>query len=165
MKILALDLGTRTGWATNVHGPIESGTDTFDIKRGESPGWRYLRFNAWLGQWAPDSWRPDLVIFEQAHHRGGAATEVAAGFATRVLEFCARQGIEHTSLHSATLKKWATGKGNADKGAMLEAVARRWRRVDDDNEADAVALLHYALETTGKEIHDDRVRVPADPHR
>ena len=29
---------------------------------------------------------------------------------------------------------------------MLEAVARRWRRVDDDNEADAVALLHYALE-------------------
>jgi Holliday junction resolvasome RuvABC endonuclease subunit len=43
------------------------------------------------------------------------------------------------------LKKFTTGKGNADKAAMLEAVSRRWRRVDDDNEADATALLYYAL--------------------
>jgi len=149
MNLLALDLATRCGWALLENGRLESGTDTFDVKRGESPGTRYLRFNRWLNEFAlhPSAGLPrvELIVFEQSHHRGGAATEVAAGFSTRVLEFCAAHGIEHASVHTATLKKWTTGKGNADKAAMLEAVARRWRRVDDDNEADAIALLYYAL--------------------
>jgi Holliday junction resolvasome RuvABC endonuclease subunit len=145
MKILALDLGTTMGWATDIHGSFDTGVNVFDVKRGESPGMRYLRFNGWLAQFAPDGWRPDLIVYEQTHNRGGAATEVAAGFATRVQEFCARQRIEHAAVHSATLKKFATGKGNADKPAMVAAVARRWKAVIDDNEADAIALFHYAL--------------------
>jgi hypothetical protein len=149
MNILALDLATRSGWALLEAGRIESGTEIFDVKRGESPGTRYLRFNRWLDEFAlhPSAGLPrvELIVFEQAHQRGGAATEVAAGFSTRVLEFCAQHGIEHASVHTATLKKFTTGKGNADKAAMLEAVSRRWRRVDDDNEADATALLYYAL--------------------
>ena len=40
----------------------------------------------------------------------------------------------------------ATGKGNAPKDAMLAAV-RRWGYAPvDDNEADAIALLHLAIE-------------------
>jgi Holliday junction resolvasome RuvABC endonuclease subunit len=149
MNLLALDLATRCGWALLENGRLESGTDTFDVKRGESPGTRYLRFNRWLDEFAlhPSAGLPrvELIVFEQAHQRGGAATEVAAGFSTRVMEFCAKHGIEHASVHTASLKKWTTGKGNADKAAMLEAVARRWKRVDTDDEADAVALLYYAL--------------------
>jgi Holliday junction resolvasome RuvABC endonuclease subunit len=145
MNVLALDLGTCTGWATNVHGRDESGVQTFDVKRGESPGMRYVRFNAWLGQWAPDGWRPDLIVYEQTHNRGGAATEVAAGFATRVQEFCARHGIEHSAVHSATLKKFATGRGNAKKPEMIEAARVRFGyQGEDDDEADALALLHFA---------------------
>jgi Holliday junction resolvasome RuvABC endonuclease subunit len=143
--ILALDLGTRTGWALWDGSRTESGVQVFDLKRGESPGMRFVRFNGWLSSWAPNGHRPALVAYEQTHHRGGAATEIAAGFATRIQEFCARHGIEHTAVHSATLKKWTTGKGNADKRAMVAAVARRWKAVEDDNEADAIALLHYAL--------------------
>lgn len=89
--------------------------------------------------------RPGLIVYEAAHHRGGAATEIAAGLATRVQEFCARHRIEHASVHSATLKKATTGKGNADKAAMLEAVAKRWKAVESDDEADAIALLHFAI--------------------
>ena len=60
-------------------------------------------------------------------------------------ESCARHSIEHAGVHSATLKKWTTGKGNADKTAMIEADARRFGvPVTDDNEADALALLEYA---------------------
>ena len=148
MNVLALDLATRSGWALLDCGRVESGVETFDVKRGESPGMRYVRFNRWLQDVVcPGSAEPrvGLIVFEQAHQRGGAATEVAAGFTTRVLEFCARASIEHAAVHSARLKKWTTGRGNADKAAMLETVARRWRRVDTDDEADAVALLHYAL--------------------
>ncbi len=150
MNVLALDLGTRTGWALRENGMIESGTDTFDVKRGESPGTRYMRFNRWLDEFAlhPSAGLPrvELIVFEQAHHRGGAATEVAAGFSTRVLEFCARHGIEHAVVHSARLKKFATGKGNASKTEMLEAVARRWKRVETDDEADALALLYQVID-------------------
>jgi hypothetical protein len=149
MNILALDLATRTGWALQENGTIESGVQVFDVKRGESPGMRFFKFNKWLFQIAMriDRREPLLVVFEQAHHRGGAATECAAGFSTRVLEFCAVHGFEHTSVHSATLKKFATGYGGkgAGKSAMIEAARTKLGVVyEDDNECDARWLLEYA---------------------
>ena len=122
---------------------LESGVQVCDVKRGESPGMRYLRFRRWL----EDITEPgcELIIYEAPHHRGGAATEIAAGFSTRVQELCALRGIEHASLHTQTLKKWTVGRGNAEKTAMLAAVCHRWKVVQSDDEADAIALLHYAM--------------------
>lgn len=149
MDLLALDLGTKTGWALMSRGQVQSAVETFDLKRGESPGMRYLRFSRWLEEMVVHSGGVPLVglvVYEAPHHRGGAATEVAAGFATHLQSLCARHGIEHASVHSGQLKRWTTGKGNASKSEMLDACARRWRRVDDDNEADALALLHFSLD-------------------
>jgi len=84
MKILALDLGTKTGWALAENDRTESGVQVFDVRRGESPGMRYLRFNRWLEELTGATPKPDLIAYEQPHHRGGAATEIAAGFSTRV---------------------------------------------------------------------------------
>lgn len=43
-----------------------------------------------------------------------------------------------------TLKKFATGKGNAKKNMMLKAVFQKWGfDADDDNVADAYALARY----------------------
>lgn len=161
INVLALDLGSKTGWALQEQGRIESGVQVFDVKRGESPGMRYVRFRRWLNELAfvtsapLSAWTLDLIVFEQAHHRGGAATEVAAGLSTRVQEFCAERGIEHAAVHSATLKKFVTGSGRGDKADMLaHAMKRGWidgetwlpqTRLKDDNEVDAVCLLHYAL--------------------
>jgi len=145
MNVLALDLGTRTGWALVDKGVTESGVQVFDVKRGESPGMRYLRFNRWLDEIAGDGHRPEVIVYEQAHHRGGAATEIAAGFATRVQEFCARHGIEHASVHSATLKKFATGSGRASKEDMLERAQQKFKPdIIHDDEADALWILEYA---------------------
>src|SRR3989442_15773340 len=87
----------RTGYAIRENGRVESGVQVFDVKRGESPGMRYLRFNRWLADVCHVGLESDstIVVYEQTHHRGGAATEIAAGFATRVQEFCARHGLEH----------------------------------------------------------------------
>ena len=41
MNLLALDLATKTGWSTNIHGRC-AGVIEFPIKRGESPGMRFL---------------------------------------------------------------------------------------------------------------------------
>lgn len=162
MNVLALDLGTHTGWAMARHGAIESGAQTFDLKRGESQGMRYLRFNRWLDEIVTQPLSDliggprtggvvQLIAYEQPHHRGGAATEIANGFATRVQECCARLKIEHAAVPASTLKKWTTGKGNAEKDEMRVAVAKRWNRLPaTDDEADAIALLYYALATWGE---------------
>ena len=47
-----------------------------------------------------------------------------------------------------TIKKHATGKGNAGKQDMVEAMQLLGHPVTDDNEADALALLHWALEAS-----------------
>ncbi len=149
MKILALDLATSTGWALCMaDGHIESGVQIFDLKRGESPGMRFIRFRKWLNFMVAGFSEGDLVAFEQAHHRGGAATQLAVGLSTRVLEICAERSLEHTSVHSATLKKFVTGVGNASKEWMLKEARRLYGPdIESHDEADARHLLRYVMET------------------
>ena len=49
--LLALDLGTTTGWALHgLEGLITSGTVSFRPGRFDGGGMRYLRFTNWLGE-------------------------------------------------------------------------------------------------------------------
>ena len=48
-----------------------------------------------------------------------------------------------------TIKRHVTGRGNADKQAVLRAIRERGFALNDDNEADALALLLWAIETRG----------------
>jgi hypothetical protein len=64
---------------------------------------------------------------------------------TEIQAFAASKGIELMPVHTASLKKFATGSGRANKLEMIEAAkARGWTPVDD-NEADASLLLEYGL--------------------
>jgi len=153
MRILALDCGTSTGWAVIRPGmeKPESGSERFDIQRGESPGMRFIRFRSFLDDLR--SFQPELYVFEQAHHRGGYATQLCVGMTTRVIEEAARHKAQHVAVHSGTLKKWATGKGNSDKQAMIAAATQRWGFVPwNDDEADALLLLAYGMEKYGSLI-------------
>lgn len=151
MKILTLDLATRTGFALWNGSSRESGFVVFDVKRGESPGMRFVRFTIWIDEMVKSLVNTEgaLVFYEQPFvMRSGAAAEISLGFATRVQEACARHGVNHQPVNGSTLKKWTTGKGNAKKPAMIAAVNERFGPpfVTDDNEADAIALLEYARE-------------------
>jgi Holliday junction resolvasome RuvABC endonuclease subunit len=149
VRILALDLATRTGWASWDGERRESGYVDFDVKRGESPGMRYFRFNAWL-QPLLEALHPQILVYEQPFvMRSGAAAEITLGFATRAQEACALRGIEHQPVSGSTLKKWTTGRGNAKKPEMVAAVIMRFGMLGggstlDHNQADAIALLEYA---------------------
>jgi Holliday junction resolvasome RuvABC endonuclease subunit len=143
-KILALDLATRTGWATNDGNLF--GVQVFDVRRGESPGMRFLRCRAWLNEMLSLLGSLDMIIHEQAHHRGGPATACCVGLVTEVQAFAADQGIELMPVHTATLKKFATGSGRANKADMINAAIKMGWAVTDDNEADAVLLLLYAID-------------------
>jgi Holliday junction resolvasome RuvABC endonuclease subunit len=137
MNILALDLATRTGWA---HSCGESGVQDFTARRGESPGMRWLALRAWLNR-VLDMAPTDLIAYEQAHHRGGAATHCAHAMIGVVESVAAERHIEITNRHTGTIKKFAVGKGNADKKAVCDAAEARWSNVIDDNHADALWLL------------------------
>lgn len=137
--ILALDLATKTGWA---HSSGPSGVQDFALKRGDSPGMRWLRLRAWLGELL-DLSVTDLIVYEQAHHRGGAPTHVAHALIGHVEAIAAERNIDVTSYHTATIKKHATGKGNSPKPMMVAAAREKWPDVQivDDNHADALWLL------------------------
>lgn len=143
MRVLALDLASTTGWAIT---PDESGIWSIAPRRGDSPGMRYINLRSRLELVRAAHPDLDLVVYEAAHHRGGAATEYALGNAATVQAWCAENRIHHTSVHTGTLKKFATGKGNSEKPAMIAEARRRWPWVEilSDDHADALLLLAYA---------------------
>jgi Holliday junction resolvasome RuvABC endonuclease subunit len=57
--------------------------------------------------------------------------------------------VPYQGVPVGTIKKHATGRGNADKQAMVAAARARGFSPADDNEADAIALLLWAIETQG----------------
>ncbi len=122
MKILSLDLATNTGWATN--DGKRCGVMTFDLKHGESPGMRFLSCRAWLKEMHALLGGLDIIVYKQAHHRGGAATACCVGLVTEVQTFAAHHKIELMPVHTATLKKFATGRGNAGKTKMIKAAKK-----------------------------------------
>jgi Holliday junction resolvasome RuvABC endonuclease subunit len=150
-KILALDLATQTGWAYRANGQLISGVQDFGLSRGESVGMRYIKFVGWLMRTIAMI-DIDLIYYEQAHQRGGAATEVCHGFVTHLQSFCADKKLDQTPIHSQTLKKFTTGNGRANKEDMVRAINSKidyHRIIEDHNEADAIALLLYAEHELG----------------
>ena len=149
-KIIALDMATQTGYAANT-APWISGSVCFPVKRGESPGMRFIRFRAWLYETLEVMLGEiDLICYEQAHHRGGAATAVCVGMVAILQAFAAEHDIELMTVHTATLKKYATGNGRASKEDMIQAARERFdREIMDDNEADALFILAWAINQVG----------------
>lgn len=138
---LALDLGTNTGWAISRDGVTTSGTASFKVGRYEGGGMRYLRFQRWLDELALNGL--DAIHFEEVRrHAGTDAAHVYGGLLATLTAWCEHRGIPYSGIPVGSIKKHATGKGNANKEAMIAAAVARGFTPVDDNEADALALLH-----------------------
>lgn len=143
MKILSLDQATHTGWA---HSCGASGVWDCSVRRDESSGMRLIRLRSKLDE-ILKSVGIDLVVFEANRNlRHGAAVRVAGQIQGLVEVWCTDNGIEYRGYSASQIKKHATGKGNANKDAMIAAAALRWPEVKilDDNHADALWLLDLA---------------------
>jgi Holliday junction resolvasome RuvABC endonuclease subunit len=58
--------------------------------------------------------------------------------------------IPYRGVPVGTIKRHITGRGNADKDAVIAAVRALGFDPVDDNEADALALLDWALRYGGR---------------
>jgi Holliday junction resolvasome RuvABC endonuclease subunit len=152
--ILAIDPGTHCGWAVTMRtGVISSGTWDLRPNRYEGAGMRWLRLRSFLDQTAPLSL--DLVAYEEVrHHAGVDAAHIYGGIVSVLQSWCETLKIPYTALPVGTIKKHATGKGNAKKDAMLAAARERWpgQMVADDNQADALWIMDLAVKQYGKAV-------------
>lgn len=145
MIILALDLGTNTGWKIGDTELSVSGTQNFGNSRFDGGGVRFIKFIRFLDQIAAEKMKPDLVVFEEVrNHAGNTAAHVYGGFWSHLMSWCEKQGIPYTAVPVQTIKKFATGKGNASKTDMIVAAQAKGFEPADDNEADAIWLWEYA---------------------
>lgn len=149
--VLALDLGTKTGWALlGSDGRITSGTAEFKNDRWQGGGMRFLRFKRWLTEVKQLARHLDTVFVEEVRrHAGVDAAHAYGGFLAHVTAWCEQRAIAYQGVPVGTIKRFATGKGNAGKDAVLAAMRQRGFQPVDDNEADAIAILLWAMETGG----------------
>lgn len=131
-------------------GRIESGTVSFRPSRYDGGGIRYLRFRAWLDSMAQDVVGIGVVYYEEVRrHLSTDAAHVHGGLLATLTSWCEQQSVPYQGVPVGTIKRFITGKGNADKQAVIEAVRARGYRPSDDNEADAIAILLWAIDTQG----------------
>jgi len=143
MKILAIDPGTKCGYALSPH---ESGVWDLSVKRNEGGGMRFIRLRNYLIR-AMDG--VELVVYEDVRgHKGTFAAQIYGGIVAIIQEQCELKEIQYQGVMVGDIKKHATGKGNANKKFMMEAAARRWPdwAIYDDNHADALFLWAWACD-------------------
>jgi len=154
VKILALDLGTFTGVAWN-YGPPPWATTWKLATPKEVTAWgrnrevrrcdpRIERLKHNLEHF---SLHPDLVVFEDVEFSTYTKqTQLWASFRTVIwVVFGGRAVIDCVPV--TTLKKFATGYGNADKAMMKYAMFKRYPDTSkdlDDNAINALWVLKWA---------------------
>lgn len=150
MTILGIDPGTHCGWAY-LYGSETMISGVWNLKGGrfEGYGMRFVRMRNLLEE-NNQTGKPDLVAFEEVRrHMGVDAAHIYGGVVAVISAWCEQNKVPYHAIPVQHIKKLATGKGNANKEAMLAAAKERWPTWPfvDDNEADARFIaLHAATE-------------------
>jgi len=138
--ILALDLGVKCGWCTDT----ASGVWNLKPKSYESAGMKLIKFKSSLEELVQTE-KPELIVYEKPGGRNYTGVRSIANFEGTLITYCIEHDIEYRGYSAGQIKKFATGKGNANKEKMtLCAIAHFDRTFIDDNEVDAVWLHELA---------------------
>jgi Holliday junction resolvasome RuvABC endonuclease subunit len=141
LRILALDPATHCGYAIN---RSLYGVWNLTAKRDESVGMRLIRLRAKLHEVIAGE-RINVVVFERPGGRFKASIIVQSEIQGQIKTVCEDLKVQYRAYSSTEIKKFATGKGNAGKPAMIKAAQDKLGYPGkDDNEADALWLLEMA---------------------
>lgn len=155
--LLTLDLGARTGWACGPTGSRALPRSSWQqiSKPGMSDGAAYAALSDWLDEMIT-VFDPEIVCFE-APFVGGKGSQQSAlrllGYASQVERVCYLRRRRIFSLNIATVKKFFTKNGRAEKADMIFAAKGRGHvDVTDSNEADALGGWYYSRETLANRV-------------
>ncbi|WP_082886830.1 hypothetical protein [Achromobacter ruhlandii] len=151
VNILALDLGTKLGWALLPRGgQITHGTQDFTPRKSWSEGQKWARYRAWLIETIREG-QVHQVVYELVirHEVKGRplwdAAHAYGAFQAITHMVCDSFNVDAIGVNLATVKKSFTGNGRAKKADMIAEANARGYRPDSDNDADALAILHWAV--------------------
>lgn len=148
-RVLTIDPGSHVGWAMRNGAKVYYGTEDFSKFAGVD-GRVHSKFRAWLEQFLYAT-KPELIIIESAIFRGGNS-EFLYGFAVITIMLAFEHNIPMQKVHLSTVKKHITGAGNADKAAVMKAIADLGYSPETDHEADALAILHFQQSHTAETV-------------
>lgn len=154
-KILTLDLAASTGFAVGAPGTVPRfGSHKF-VSTGDNFGRHQANARAWLTSLIFEE-DPVLIGYEQPSLFGittPATVIKLCSYASTVEEVCLRENLDVTirQINPSSLKKFFTGNGKAKKPDMVKAAHRYGFKVDNDDEADAVAMFFLMVEHYGSE--------------
>ena len=154
--LLALDLGSKTGWAVaHQDGAITSGEWRRAPYGSREPlGRRMLRFRQALIETGRENPIRQVVYEEVNFHSSGVlASHLWGAWWGLLLAWCETHRIAYTGVQVKTLKKFFAGDGSADKLAMIAAAEQLGHAPGGDNEADALAAMYWGLEREAHRSH------------
>jgi hypothetical protein len=154
-NILALDLGTNCGYALSRNGVITYGTKDLSAKRSDGPGQRWLKFRSLLANQYNAAGELEAIYYEDVKRHGPGqviSAHVWGGFLAHLEAWCDVQRVRLVPVGVGTIKKSWCGNGSAKKEMMIAEARRRGFKIgiDEDNSADALAVLHVGLERETK---------------
>lgn len=153
MTVLTLDLGTNTGWAyLDVDNQVTHGVEVFKdprmnnwrIKNAETHGARFYKFQCWLQQMMTRN--IDVIVYEEMNFTTNCSAAYFYGGLRGILLATAYQhNISIHGINVVIIKKLMTGKGRATKQEIIAAVKKLGYEPEDDNAADALAILYSVV--------------------
>ena len=165
--ILALDIATRTGWAYAGPDQVAAWPDVPLAARAHPrPRWGLIDISsagAGAGRWTRyvdrltdllSLTKPAVIVYEAPLSSVGMPNAHTAVILHGLVAFteytAARWRIVHRPAHISTVRKHFLGRAPRDgrakaKAAVIDGCARRGWDISNDNIADALAVLDYAI--------------------
>lgn len=145
LSIAAFDQATSCGVAFERSGENKPNVQLWDlnIKAKESQGMKWIRFEAKLKKFLVEN-SINVLAYELPAGRHINPIIHSAKLIGIIEKSCVELGIDYIEFSASEIKKFATNNGNANKKAMIEHAKKLWNyEGEDDNEADALHILHY----------------------
>jgi hypothetical protein len=147
VKVLGLDIATRTGWCR--YDGSEYVTGMLDVSpeaRDEPEGARFLRFRRGIHYLLADV---DAVVIERTFSKGSRTAEILNGLTAIALAEIEERGLEYAFVGASTLKAFGRRHGcdlATDRGLKEEMRREAMAKLDcplTTDESDAWWLVRY----------------------
>ena len=142
--ILSIDLGNEFGWAIKQSASIDCGWERLTNGSKNVPGKKFQLFEFWLRE-LNDIELTEIWYEDVKRHNGLHAARAYCGYVAVLQMYAYRREIPCQGVGVGQIKKFWTGNGRADKRMMVAEARSRGFDTDNDNCADALALLHYVI--------------------
>lgn len=158
MRVVGLDLSLRSTGVADERGTRTVSCKVTGMERLVVLREALLQTCGFLGSGGDtaDQLRADLVVIEDyAFHKADAHAHALGELGGVVRLALFEAGIPYVNIKGSSLKKYASGRGNAPKDVVLVAAAKRLPDFDGGNdEADAAWLRAMALDHYGEPVVD-----------